>query len=166
MLVDVVVFTSLEVFHFIAFRRHPSHPSVSYRRVFTPILYFQPSSLQSDSRHFHFNFSGLFIFTTSVMVLSRFFYHRSFLPYIPSLVTQMRAGTPHPGSSTVPALTELSLPADAWSWTTDVSIIRPLVYQLRQRTTMKLKLNYWICFTCSKYMKDYKNTLNKTWCTA
>ena len=26
------------------------HPSMSYRQVFTPILYFQPSSLQSDSR--------------------------------------------------------------------------------------------------------------------
>ena len=30
------------------------HPSVDYRRVFTPILYFQPSSSQSDPRHFHF----------------------------------------------------------------------------------------------------------------
>ena len=27
------------------------HPSVSYCQVFKPILYFQPSSLQSDSRH-------------------------------------------------------------------------------------------------------------------
>ena len=33
------------------------HPSVSYRRVFTPILNFQPSSSQSDSRHFQCNFS-------------------------------------------------------------------------------------------------------------
>ena len=38
------------------------HLSVSYHQVFTPILYFQPSSSQSDSRHFHFNFSRLFIF--------------------------------------------------------------------------------------------------------
>ena len=30
------------------------HPSVDYRRVFTPILYFQPSPSQSDSRQFHF----------------------------------------------------------------------------------------------------------------
>ena len=30
------------------------HPSVDSRRVFTPILYFQPSSSQSDPRHFHF----------------------------------------------------------------------------------------------------------------
>ena len=29
------------------------HPSVDYRRVFTPISYFQPSPSPSDSRHFH-----------------------------------------------------------------------------------------------------------------
>ena len=50
-----------------------------------------------------------------------FFIHRRFLPYAPSptflarFVTQVRAGTPHPGSSSVPALTKLSLPADAWT---------------------------------------------------
>ena len=32
------------------------HSSVSYRRVFTPILYFQPSSSHSDLRHFHLTF--------------------------------------------------------------------------------------------------------------
>ena len=37
------------------------HPSASYHRVFTPILYFQISLLQNDSRQFHFTFSGLFI---------------------------------------------------------------------------------------------------------
>ena len=48
------------------------HSSVSYRQVFTPILYFQPSSSQSDSRHFHFNFSGPFCysFTASATVLT------------------------------------------------------------------------------------------------
>ena len=30
------------------------HPSVDYRLVFAPILYFQPSPSQSDSRQFHF----------------------------------------------------------------------------------------------------------------
>ena len=50
-----------------------------------------------------------------------FFTHRRFLPYAPSptflahFVTQVRAGAPHPGSSSVSALTELSLPADAWT---------------------------------------------------
>ena len=54
------------------------HPSVSYRRLFTPILYFQPSSLQSNSRRCHFNFSGLFIFTASATVLSGFFVPQAF----------------------------------------------------------------------------------------
>ena len=65
-------FTSLEDFHSLLFDVIP-HPSVSYRRVFTPILYFQPSSSQSDSRYFHFNFSGLFIFTARATVLSWLF---------------------------------------------------------------------------------------------
>ena len=58
-------FTSLEVFHSLPFDVIP-HPSVSYRRVFTPILYFQPSSFQSDSWQFHFTLS----FTASATVLS------------------------------------------------------------------------------------------------
>ena len=51
-------FTSLEVFlPSLLFDVIP-HSSVIYRRVFTPILYFQPSSSQSDSRHFHLTFLG------------------------------------------------------------------------------------------------------------
>ena len=44
-------------------------PSVDYRQVFTPILYFHPSPSQSDSRHFHFQ---LFrdLLTASATVLS------------------------------------------------------------------------------------------------
>ena len=52
-------FTSLEVFHSLLFDVIP-HPSENYHWVFTPILYFQFSSWQSDLRYFHFNFSGLF----------------------------------------------------------------------------------------------------------
>ena len=37
-----------------AFRHIMSHSSVDYRRVFAPILYFQPSPSQRDSQHFHF----------------------------------------------------------------------------------------------------------------
>ena len=71
-----------------------------------------------------FTFARLFrhSFTASDTVLSgRFlnagvFYltllHRHF-PHV--FVTQMRAGTPHLGSSSLPALTELSLPAEAWT---------------------------------------------------
>ena len=49
------------------------HPSVSYRCVFTP--HFILLVLQSDTRHFHFNYSRLFIFTSSATVLNG-----SFLP--------------------------------------------------------------------------------------
>ena len=46
------------------------HPSVDYRWVFTPILYFQPSPSQSDSRHFHFQ-PFRYLFAASTTVLSR-----------------------------------------------------------------------------------------------
>ena len=76
----------LVVLHSLLFDVIP-HPSVSYCRVLTSILYFQSSSLQSDFRHFHFNFSGPFFhsFTVSTLVLSgHFFTYRCFLPYAPS----------------------------------------------------------------------------------
>ena len=44
------------------------HPSVDYRWVFTLILYFQSSPLQSDSRHFHFQpFRYLLIASATVL---------------------------------------------------------------------------------------------------
>ena len=44
------------------------HPSVDYRQVFRPILYFQPSPSQSDSRHFLFQpFRYLFIASATVL---------------------------------------------------------------------------------------------------
>ena len=45
------------------------HPSVDYRRFFTPILYFQPSSLQRDSPYFHFQ-PFRYLLTASATVLS------------------------------------------------------------------------------------------------
>ena len=59
------------------------HPSMGYRQVFTPILYFQLSPLQSDLQHFHFNLSKIFFhsFTASATVLGGdFFTHWRFLP--------------------------------------------------------------------------------------
>ena len=67
--------------------------------------------------------AGVFYLT----LLHRLFWH--------IFVTQMRAGTPHSGSSSVPALTELSLPADAWTWTTHIVVTRLLIYQLHQWAT-------------------------------
>ena len=51
------------------------HPSVDYPRVFTPIVSFQPSLSESDSRHFYFNLYKILVhsFTTSATVLSKYF---------------------------------------------------------------------------------------------
>ena len=155
-------FTSREVFHSLLFDVMP-HPSVSYRQVFTPILYFQPSSSQSDSRHFYFNLSGLFPQSGHFLPMGVFY--PALLYVLWQFVTQMRAGTLHPGSSSVLSLTGSSLPADAWSWTTDVWIIRPLISRLRQwATKYRVKIKLLNMFRLFKVIwKDYKNTLNKTW---
>ena len=94
-------------------------------------------------------------------------FYLALLPHIfwHTFVTQMRAETPHLGSSSVPALTELSLLADAWTWTTHIVVARPLSYQLRQSATkyrVKIKLLNMLCLF-KIIRKDYKNTLNKTW---
>ena len=73
----------------------------------------------------------------------RFGFERAFLPtgafylalrphILACFVTQMLAGAPYPGSSSVPALTKLFFLADAWSCTIHIVDARPLVYQLRQ----------------------------------
>ena len=57
------------------------HPSVSYRRVFTPILYCQPSSSQSDLRQFHFNISGPFLHSfimSATVLIGHTFYPQAF----------------------------------------------------------------------------------------
>ena len=109
MLVGVVaVFVSLEVFHFITF--------------FISLL--STSSLILPWA------------TASATVLSGCFLPAGFfLTYTPSFVTQIRAWKPHPESSSVPALTKLSLLADAWTLTIDVWITRPLIFKLRQWVT-------------------------------
>ena len=59
------------------------HPSVDYRQVFRPILYFQPSPSQSDSRHFHFSTIPLSSYRERYGFEWAFFTHRRFLPYAP-----------------------------------------------------------------------------------
>ena len=48
------------------------HPSLDYRRVFTPILHFQPSPSESDSRYFHFQLFR-YLLTARATVLSGHF---------------------------------------------------------------------------------------------
>ena len=57
-----------------------------------------------------------------------FFTLHSFPTFLARFVTQMLAGTLHPESSFVLVLTELSLPADAWTLTTYVVVRRRLIY--------------------------------------
>ena len=75
------------------------------------------------------------IVTTSATVLSGQFlptadFYLALLPHmLAHFVTQIQEGTLHPGYSSVPALKELSLPADAWPWTTHIVDIRLLVHR-------------------------------------
>ena len=58
-----VLYFVVVAFHSLLFNFIP-HSSVHYRWVFTPILYFQPSPSQSDSRHFIFNLFEIFFHTS------------------------------------------------------------------------------------------------------
>ena len=60
------------------------HPSpVDYHQVFRPILYFQPSPLQSNLRHFHFSTIPLSSYRERYGFKWAFFTDRRFLPYAP-----------------------------------------------------------------------------------
>ena len=73
-----------------------------------------------------------------------FFTLHSFLTFLSRFVTEMWAGTPHPRSFSVPTLTELSLPADAWSWTTHI-VDYWFINCASLPRSIESKLNYWIC---------------------
>ena len=60
------------------------HPSMDYHQLFRPILYFQPSPLQSDLWHFHFSTIPLSSYRKRYGFEWAFFTHRRFLPYAPS----------------------------------------------------------------------------------
>ena len=60
------------------------HSSVDYCQVFTPILYFQPSPSQSNSRHFHFSTIPLSSYCKCYGFELAFSTHRCFLPHTPS----------------------------------------------------------------------------------
>ena len=69
------------------------HPSVSYRRVLTPILYCQPSSSQSDLRQFHFNIYGPFLHSfimSATVLIGHIFYPQAFftLCSFPTILSQ------------------------------------------------------------------------------
>ena len=156
---------------FIAFQRHPSFFRELSPGFYTHFILLAQLIVEWFAT-LSFNLSGLFphSLTASATVLSRRFlpagvFYLALLPHILAyFVTQMRAGTPHPGSSSVPTLTKLSFLADAWPWTTHILDTRPLVYQLRQWATKykftKLLNMFQPTYPCSKsYGKDYKQDL-------
>ena len=63
------------------------HPSVDYHQIFRPILYFQTSPSQSDSRHFYFStiplssYRECYGFEWAFFTHSRFFILHSFLTF-------------------------------------------------------------------------------------
>ena len=94
-------------------------------------------------------------FWPGVFYPQAFFNLHSFPTFWHIFVTKMLAGTPHPGSSSVPALTELFLQADAWSWATHMVDTGLLVYQVRQwatkyRVKTKLLNMFQPIYACSK----------------
>ena len=111
------------------------HPSVDSRRVFTPILYFQPSPSQNHSLHFHFQ-SFRYLLTASGTVLSghflptAFFTLRSFATFLAQPVfikTSLGAGSyslKFAGLHTGPRNTD---PAHLFVWFT---VIHNLLYIL------------------------------------
>ena len=66
------------------------HPSVDYHQVFRPILYFQPSPSQSDSRHFYFSTIPLSSYRECYGFEWAFFTHRRvfFLALLPDILVQ------------------------------------------------------------------------------
>ena len=170
MLVVVAVFPHWRFLHFRAtFPCHRHSTLASQAREGLHQLWALPWLLSVALR-----FPGFFVtvlpralrFSVGISYPQAFFYltllHRHFWHVF---LTQMRAGTPHPGSSSVPALSELSLLADAWIWTTHIVVTRPLIYRMRQWTTKyRVKIKLMNMFRLFKVIwKDYKNTLNKSW---
>ena len=77
-------FILLSLFFFSFLLNIIPHPSVDYHRVFKPILYFQPSPWQGDSRHFHLNLSE--IFSGHFFTHRQFFTLHSFINILPAFI--------------------------------------------------------------------------------
>ena len=122
-----------------------------------PFYSFRPAHCKVICNTFIWTFLGFSVtvflpvlrFWRGVFYPQAIFTLHSFPTYWHVYGTQMRAGTHHPGSPSVPALTKLSLPADAWSWTIHIVDTRPLVYQLRQWVTKLLNM-FQPTYGCSK----------------
>ena len=166
-----------------------SHPSASYRQEFTPILYFQPSSSQSDLRHFHFSLSGPFFrsFTASATILSGYLlptgvFYLTFLPHI-FATTCFYQGLPGSrqfflevcrascwSSKRRPRPSVCLIHSNPQSWYSQEFVFK--LYQILSWITCGKKFSlsapylFQTLLACSQsYVKNIKTTLNKT-CTA
>ena len=130
MLVVVVILSSLDVFTFPGY-----FPTGTSPWLFRPVKASTISELCSGYfRLLYFCQAFPSHFYRERYAFERaFFTYRRFLKCVSSphfgTFCDSDAGTPHPGSSSVPALTDLSFPADAWPRTTPIVVTRPLVCQ-------------------------------------
>ena len=170
-LVVVIVFPHWRFFTFPGYFSMPPafHPSISgpWRSQLALTSTLATFGCFTYPRLFHNSFipsatvlSGHYLTTGVVYLL---FHHPHFWH-----VLWLRCRQEHPGSFSVPSLTELSLPGNAWIPTSHIVVTRPLIYQLRQwGTKYRVKIELLNMFHLFKVIrKDYKNTLNKTWCAA
>ena len=150
---------------------------MSYLRIFTPILYLQPSSSQSDLQQFHFNFSGFFyhFFAASAMVLSR-----RFLPagvFYPTLLYVFVTFCDSDAGRNTPSMIflcdcPLRVVPSGWRMVLDYWCLNYKDHWFincpSEPESIESKLNYWICFACSKsYGKAIKTLwtrLDKKYC--
>ena len=152
LVVVAVVFTSLEVFHFIAFQRHPS----PFRELLPGFYTHFILSAQLITEWF---FSRLFIFYRSATVLSGPFLSTGV--FYPTLLRfWLRCGQEHPIQDLPLCLPSQSCPFRLMHG------LELLMFELQvhwfidwasEPRSIQLKSNYWICFACSKsYVKTIK----------
>ena len=136
----LVVFSSMKVYIFLSYFSLPPALHAGFSGPWR-----SPPALSSALDTFGcFTFARFFchIFTASATFLSGhflptelFFTFHSFLLFFGTFCDSVKRRTRHPGSSSVPAFIELSLPADAWTWTIHIAVTRALICRLRKWAT-------------------------------
>lgn len=127
-MIVVVVFFSLEVFHFPAIIPFHQHSTLVSEAC-------EGSALSSTLTNFSFLLVSLILprpqlFWVSVFYPQVFFNLHSF-PTFSQFCDSDAGSNTHLGSSSLPTLTELPILDIAWLWTTSVLITRPLFKWLR-----------------------------------
>ena len=156
--------TSLEVFHFIAFRCHPSPFCGLWLGFLHPFLYFQPSHRRVIRDTFILTFLGFSFLPRVLRFWVSVFYQRAF--FYPTLLRLwLRWGQEHPIQDPPLCLPSQNCPfrrmhgfelfmfelQDHW-----------FINCASESRNIEPKLNYWMCFACSKsYEKTIKTLLTR-----